>query len=102
MKKLFYMLGCLLVLSSSPVLAQTEPEIAVVRIDFSNRQVIITRGEGKSEVTDFTLSMGLKKRSIEGNELYYRTIKRLQQEGYTLQQRLDDSTTLLFIKAPKS
>lgn len=104
MKKLFYIMGCLLVLSSSPVLAQSNPEIAVVRIDIGARRVVITRGEGKSEVTSFTVRLGMEKSAADVNDVYYTTIKRLQQEGYVLQQRLDaseTSTTLLFVKAPK-
>jgi hypothetical protein len=104
MKKLFYIVSCLLMLSSSPVLAQSEPEMAVVRIDIGARRVIITRGEGKSEVSTITVRMGAEKSAVDVNEVYYATIKKLQQGGYELKERLNSgeaSTTLLFIKAPK-
>ncbi|WP_045689423.1 hypothetical protein [Hymenobacter sp. AT01-02] len=104
MKKLFFMMGCLLVLGSSPVWAQGEPEMAVVRIDFGARKVVITRGEGKSEVTDFSIRMGLEKSALDATELYYATFKKLQQEGYELKERLtasESAPTFLFVKAPK-
>ncbi|RPD45828.1 hypothetical protein DNI29_16900 [Hymenobacter sediminis] len=105
MKKLSYVVGFLLLLSSSPVLAQGEPEIAVVRIDVYAAKVIITRGEGKSEVTDLSLSnFAVEKRAVQVNEVYYATLKKLQQEGYVLKERLNASesaSTLLFVKAPK-
>lgn len=105
MKKLVYVVGCLLVLSSSPAWAQTEPEMAIVRIDFASRRVVITREEGKSEVKAFSLRMGLEKTPVDVNEVYYSTIRKLTQEGYELKERLDSSesaTTLLFVRKPKS
>ncbi|GAB2779873.1 hypothetical protein HNQ93_001433 [Hymenobacter luteus] len=104
MRKLLYIVGCLLLLSSSPVLAQGEPEMAVVRIDLPARRIVITRGERKSEVTEFSLRMGAEKSAIDVNELYYTTLKKLQQEGYVLKERLDANpgiNTYLFVKAPK-
>lgn len=104
MKKLFFLLSCLLVLGSIPTLAQGEPDMAIVQIDFNTRKVVITRAEGKSEVTDFSLRQGFEKRVVDSNELYYATIKRLQQEGYTLKEVLNSggsSSVFLFVKTPK-
>lgn len=104
MKKLFCVVGCLIMLGSVPVFAQTGPEMAIVRIDLGSRRVIITREEGKSEVTSFSLRMGLEKTPVDVTEVYYTTIKKMLQEGYELKERLDASetaSTLLFVKAPK-
>jgi hypothetical protein len=104
MKKLFFLLGCLLVLSSSPAWAQAETDIVVVRIDIPQRRMIITRGEKQSEVVMLDLEFGVNKTPVSINEAYYRLVKKLAQEGYVVQQRLEggeESSILLFVKAPK-
>ncbi|GAB3244807.1 hypothetical protein GCM10027346_42800 [Hymenobacter seoulensis] len=104
MKKLFYVLGFLLLCSTCPVLAQTEPDIVVVHINTAARKVAITRGEGKTEITEFRTRFGSDKYLSDVNEAYYTTIKKLLGEGYVLQERLDSvptASTLLFVRAPK-
>jgi hypothetical protein len=104
MKKLLFLLGCLLVLGNLPAWAQAETDIVVVRIDIGLRRMILTRGEGQSEVMPFNVRFGVDKGAVDINEAYYRLVKKLGQEGYVMQQRLDggdSSSTLLFVKAPK-
>jgi hypothetical protein len=104
MKRLVFILSCLLVLGSSPAWAQAETDIVVVRMDFALRRMIITRGESQSEVVKLDLDFGVNKGPVSVNETYYRLVKKLAQEGYVFQQRLDGSVeapTLLFVKAPQ-
>jgi hypothetical protein len=52
----------------------------------------------------FNVRFGVDKGAVDINEAYYRLVKKLGQEGYVLQQRLDggdSSSTLLFVKARK-
>ena len=109
MKKLFFVVGCLLVLGSSPVFAQQEPDIVIVRIydlRYSSGQIVITRGEGKSEIVPLENGVSDKK-VIKASETYHRVIKQLYQEGYVMQGIVKNGegysyTTVLFVKAPKS
>jgi hypothetical protein len=105
MKRLVFLWGCLLGLVSSPVLAQTVPDMIVVRIVTPVHRIVITRGEGRSEVLKMDVHRNIEKGLIDINEAYYRLLKQLAQEGYVLQQQLgggESSSTLLFVKsAPK-
>ncbi|SMC00703.1 hypothetical protein SAMN00120144_3083 [Hymenobacter roseosalivarius DSM 11622] len=102
MKKLFFLVSCLLVLGSSPAWAWAETDIVVVRVDLGLRRIIITRGENQSELMKIDVRGFPEKTAVHLNEAYYSLIKKLGQEGYVVQQRLADgegSTTLLFVKA---
>ncbi len=106
MQKLFYVVGCLLVLSSSPVLAQTtDPDVVVVRVSeqIGASRMIITRGEGKSTTIDLPFGYS-SKTMTESSETYYRVVTGLYKEGYTLTGVLktgDIYTTILFTRIPK-
>jgi hypothetical protein len=106
MKKLFLLVACLIVLIAPLRAAGTPPEIIVVRI-FENSgeaTVIITRGEGKSEVKKFDIGFSDNKQ-IAGSEAYYKLLTGLYQEGFALQTTFttqsnssSSAVTLLFTK----
>jgi hypothetical protein len=110
MKKLVYVMGCLLVLSSSSVLAQQVPEVVTVAIENHGWQglVLITaRGEASAQSEEITFKArdDYKKRATEE---YQRLVSSYYQRGFVLQGilpgRPDDTyptSTLLFVKAPK-
>ncbi|TGD82501.1 hypothetical protein [Hymenobacter wooponensis] len=109
MKKLFYMLGCLLVLSSSPVLAVSEdPSVVVVRIYESRATVEVTvvRGTGQPEFYKF--DSGIRQKDLTAAAIgYQELIAKLYAQGYILQQGLEgiqgensNLHTLIFVKAP--
>ncbi|OGX83492.1 hypothetical protein [Hymenobacter coccineus] len=105
MKKLLLLSACLLALAARPAAAQTpSPEIVVVRIyEFPTKvHLVITRGEGKSEVMEFDSGASDKRLTASG-EGYYKFINKLYQEGYALQSTFPGNqgfTTLLLVKRP--
>jgi hypothetical protein len=108
MKKSLFTAGLLLLLGSSPLFAQQEPEIITLRISdprVGGGQIVVTRGEGKSEI--LPLENGISdKKVVKASETYYRLIKQLYQEGYVMQGIVKNGedysyTTVLFVKAPK-
>ncbi|TGE23510.1 hypothetical protein [Hymenobacter metallicola] len=106
MKKLFFLLSCLLVLGSAPAWAQTsEPDIVVVRVSEmpGGSRLVVTRGEGKSTTVDITNGYG-NKVMVEASETYYRVVAGLYKEGYVLAGVLksgDVYSTILFTKLSK-
>jgi hypothetical protein len=108
MKKLFYIVGCLLVLSSSPVLAVVEePAVVVVRIYESRTivEVIVVRGTGQPEFYKFDSGIRQKDLVAAANG-YQEVIAKLYGQGYMLQQSLEGMQgensnlhTLIFVKA---
>lgn len=109
MKKLSYILGCLLVLSSSPAFALAdEPAVVVVRIYESRATVEMTlvRGTGQPEFYRFA-SGNAKKDLVATATGYQEVISKLYAQGYMLQQGLEgvqgensNLHTLIFVKAP--
>jgi len=102
MKKLFFVLGFVLVVGSGSALAQAAPDIVIVRL-YDSGELLITRGEGKSEVVPAASGIG-KKYAIGSSEAYYRVVKQLYAEGYVLQGALPTVTSnnmVLFVRAPK-
>ncbi|TGE04776.1 hypothetical protein [Hymenobacter fodinae] len=111
MKKLFYMVGCLLVLSSSPVMAVVgDPAVVVVRVSehAGGISIAISKGAGPAEMARFDNGDNDKylTRAADG---YQKVIANLYAQGYVLQSTVqgyqDPSiksySTLIFIKAPK-
>jgi hypothetical protein len=107
MKKLLLLGGGLLALSGHPMRAYaSDPDIVVVRV-WDNPgyvRVVITRGEGKSEVMEFENGFSAKNMTSSGAG-YFKVYHQLYQEGYVLQSTVSGSggysSTLLFVKAPK-
>ncbi|SNC66221.1 hypothetical protein SAMN06265337_1538 [Hymenobacter gelipurpurascens] len=109
MKKLFYIVGCLVVLSSSPVLAVAEdPAVVVVRI-YESRvtvEVTVVRGTGQPEFYKFG-SGSRQKDLVAAATGYQEVIAKLYAQGYILQESLEgiqgessNLHTLIFVKAP--
>lgn len=104
MKKLILLCACLLALAAPLRAAVGPPEIVVVRIRDTGGDltVLITRGEGKSELLTFKGGVSDKgiRQSAEG---YYTFLNKLYQEGYSLKGTFVNGqfsafTTLLFVK----
>jgi hypothetical protein len=109
MKKLFYILGCLLVLSSSPVMAVADdPAVVVVRIYESRAtlEMTIVRGAGQPEFYKF--NSGIRQKDlVAAGAGYQEVISKLYAQGFMLQQSLNgvqgessNLHTLIFIKVP--
>jgi len=110
MKKLIFLVSCLLVLGSASVVAQTAPQVVAVRVQELGLRLYITtsRGDGPADIQELQAA---KKESF--SELAARTYRQLLltylEQGYVLQGVLpnktnDDNTinTLIFVKPPKS
>jgi peptide methionine sulfoxide reductase MsrA len=102
MKKLFYIVGCLLVLSSSPILAVVEdPSVVLVRTYERGLkpEITIVRETGKPEV--------IKVRFQDYLTTYRKVIADLYAQGYVIQSStsLGDGgihyDTLIFAKIAK-
>ncbi|UOR07416.1 hypothetical protein MUN82_10025 [Hymenobacter aerilatus] len=108
MKKLFFMVGCLLVLGSSPVLAQAvAPQVIIVRVEERQGSVFlsIARGSKEPEETEFQGGAGDDRISAAAVH-YQKVIAKLYQEGYSMQgmipgQDRSGVSTLIFVKGPK-
>lgn len=102
MKKLLFVLSCLLVLDSAPVLAhKLEPEVVVVRVvEFNGRiKVSISRGS-KEESIELELGQSEKKMRATASG-YQKLIQQLYQEGFHLQSTFTtnaSTSTLIFVK----
>ncbi len=86
MKKLLLLCACLLALAATPMRAQTTPaDLVVVRIyEFGKKATtIITRGEQRSEVSEFE-GTSYKNASKELNENFYRLLAGMYKEGYVV------------------
>jgi hypothetical protein len=102
MKKLLYIVGCLLVLSTSPVLAQgKEPSVVVVRTfetDLGKPQIFIVRETGTQEI---------KVKTEEYLTTYRKVIADLYGQWYTLQSSVEARSegpyrgTMIFVKPAK-
>ena len=103
MKKLFLLGACLVALSSTPAVAQTErPAAVVARLYYTGigtLHVAIARGAGQTEDT-IIRSSGNNDHTLA--ETYQQVLARLYQEGYTLRSTVTTehiySVTLLFEK----
>lgn len=113
MRKLVFLIGCLLVLATCPAWAQAEPQVIVVRTveTVTKVRLIIARGSGEPEVMEFE-NGSLDKRAIPAAVGYQRVIATLYAQGYVLQSTVGGSgkggmdntatySTLIFVKAPK-
>ena len=103
MKKLFLMGACLWALGSTPVVAQTtRSEVVVVRMVFNGTRLAmaVSRGEGKTEMTQFDVPSGQLKNAVPLAEAYQRIVAKLTSEGYTLKGMNGDDAyaTLVFVK----
>jgi hypothetical protein len=101
MKKLFFIGACLMALTSQPVMAQTGgPEVVVVQVSFGvgAGQILISRGEGKTEA----VAVKKDKNQAFESEAYQQVIAKLYQEGYTIKSTFSDGvrnqSTLVFVK----
>ncbi|MFD1469622.1 hypothetical protein ACFQ48_15450 [Hymenobacter caeli] len=94
MKKLILLSVCLLALATRPAAAQTTtPDIVVVRIagDGNSTQLVVTRGEGKSEKIEFP-SGRTDKQLMAASEGYYKVLSALYREGYVLKSTFTTGT----------
>jgi hypothetical protein len=101
MKKLLFLGACLVALTSSPAMAQTGgADVVVVQVSFGGAggQILISRGEGKTEV------IAVKKDKNQGfeTEAYQQLIAKLYQEGYAIKSTFSDGvrndSALVFVK----
>lgn len=107
MKKLFYLMGCLLLLSSSSVLAQgDQPSVIVVRtVEAVNKFYIYTaKGAEKAEMQELKFKFG--DTYEQATAQYQKIIATYIAQGYVLQNTtaLNHSTPanmFIFVKAPK-
>ena len=110
MKKLLYLLTCLLVLSSFPILAVAAgPTVVVVRTfeSQSSIRVCISRGAATPEIVEFPGGDDERK-SASSAVGYQLVIAKLYAQGYVLQSTFAGATygsttsnTLVFVKATK-
>ena len=88
MKKLLILEACLLAFASSPAVAQTGgPDLVLVRFSHAlggKLLVVITRGEGKSEVLYFARNNGTDKGEMVTSDAIYKVLHQFYQEGYAL------------------
>jgi hypothetical protein len=108
MKKLFFLVSCLLVLGSSPAWAQAGSPVVVVRIveTVGKVRIAIARGDSKPELVEFDGGFtGKDANQVAVN--YQQVMAKLYAEGYVLQGTISGvgdaniSRSLLFVKAPK-
>jgi hypothetical protein len=107
MKKLFFLIMCLVALASSPVRAQVAgAQVAIVRITEYPGTVYVsmTKAEGKSEQWKFD-SGSTGKRLDDSGLGYYKLLADLYQQGYRLQSTFSSGvavdvgrTTLVLVK----
>jgi hypothetical protein len=106
MKKLVFLIVCLLTLGLHPIASDAaNPDIVVVRIHESETmvRVVISHGEGKDEVVEFPTG-ALEKRLTASANGYHKMLSKLYQEGYSLKSTFSasginvTSTTLIFAK----
>lgn len=108
MKKLVFLLICLLLLGSALAWAQVESPVIVVRVIETPYKVhiAIARGEAKPELIEFDGGYLLKDTGRVA-DLYQRVVGKLYAEGYVLQGTIAASgegslnRSLLFVKAPQ-
>jgi len=113
MEKIFFLLGCLLVLGSASVRAQTTPEVVVVRVveDLSEIRLLVARNGGPENLIKFRAGNNEKDMRSAGVGVQ-KVIQQLYQEGYSLQSTFGggnagagtyqySASTLIFVKAPK-
>lgn len=112
MKKLFFLLSCLLALGSTPVWAQTTPEVVVVRVveDISEIRLMVARNGGPENL--IKLRAGDNEKDMRSASMgVQKIVQQLYQEGYTLQSTFGggnagsgasqySASTLIFIKKP--
>ena len=101
MKKLLLLGFCLLALGSSPAIAQTGgPGVVVVMV--APAKAVITREDGKSEVT--SIPYGTSDANLTARAQWYqKLLAKLYQEGYVLKSTFaetDYRTALIFAKGP--
>jgi hypothetical protein len=111
MKKLFFMVSCLVVLGSSLVSAQAlkEPAVITVNVHEYGVRLYITTANG-GEVAEPQMLMAGKKQSFAQlvAQEYQKLLNDYAQRGYVLQGIIpgkqsgdESSSTLLFVKFPK-
>ena len=109
MKKLFFLLSCLLVLSSTPVLA-VDPPFIIVRVYESGSliRLVIERGTEKAEEIEFEGGYSHKEQ-LTAAKGYFTALAKFYQQGYVIQQVVpgassgggSGTSTLIFVKALK-
>jgi hypothetical protein len=103
MKKLLLLGACLVALASSPVMAQTGPNVVVVRVTdgLVASQMVIVRGPGKNKQIDLPLGTNTKG-LVSFGEAIQQAIAKLYQEGYSLKSTFGghqgSASTLVFVK----
>ncbi|TGE04777.1 hypothetical protein [Hymenobacter fodinae] len=105
MKRLFYLMGCLLILSSSPMMAQgDQPNVVVVRAIESNLNLIIITARGGATHAREELKFAGKNYSEQVTAKYQQLIDSYLQQGFVLQSMTSQAyanSTFVFVKAPK-
>lgn len=103
MRKLFILVGCLVSLTSQPVMAQTGgADVVIVRAYQINGKCVVatSHGTGKTEVTSVDVPINNFKNQAPTAEAYHQIIAALVQQGYSLKGMSggDDQTTWVFSK----
>ena len=111
MKKLLMVLGCLLVLGSTPVRA--DDAVVVVRIVESRGSVDLYIARGAAEAEHVAFDAGFRDKAAGQTAVrYQQELAKLYAQGYVLQSTLSDHgrkdadfsqsvSTLIFVKASK-
>lgn len=110
MKKLFFLLGCLLLLSGSSVLAQEKAEVVTVRVEEQGYYLYVYTARSGSEQVERQELQTAKKE--QPGALIVRTYQLVMttylNQGYTLQSLLTNRfgadnaiNTFIFVRSPK-
>ena len=110
MKKVFFVLGCLLLLSSAPVWAQGKADVVTVRVEEQGYYLYIYTARSGSAVVE-TQELQTAKRERPGvliTRTYQQVMTTYLDQGYTLQSLIANKpgaenavNTFIFVKAPK-
>jgi hypothetical protein len=103
MKKVLFLGACLVALASSPAMAQTGPDVVVVKVfeGVVSMRIAVTHGQGKTEIIESDGGGG-KKDIVASAETLQKLIAGLLQQGYTLKSTFGgvqgNMSTLVFVK----
>lgn len=107
MKKLFLVVGCLLVLSASPVLAEDAPSVVTVRVDeYGVRlSISVSTGSAPAQTQEFVAAKKQTYSQMVAQQ-YQKLVSTYTEQGYVLrgiipgeQYNGSSSSTLVFVKA---
>jgi hypothetical protein len=104
MKKLLLLSACVVALGTSPAMAQTSvPDVVLVRFSRTNKgnlRIAITRGEGKTALSEVPAGY-TDKGFVQASEGEYKVLQQLYQEGYQLLTSSDDRGEVSWVFSKK-